>query len=70
MATAFGARAFGTALVVNLDSTDFWSEGPEWAFSDQCLVIEVDYQSGSKRYRWQTQSAKLLDLSAVGAQCL
>jgi hypothetical protein len=53
MATAFGARAFGTALVVIMDSTDFGDKGPEWAFSDQCRVIKVDYQSGSKQRRLQ-----------------
>ncbi len=31
MATAFGVRVLGTALVVILDSTDFRDKGPEWA---------------------------------------
>src|SRR6266498_359379 len=31
MATAFGVRVLGTALVVILDSIDFRDKGPEWA---------------------------------------
>jgi hypothetical protein len=33
MAIAFGVRVFGTALLVNLYSTDFRDKGPEWASS-------------------------------------
>ncbi|HZF39051.1 MAG TPA: hypothetical protein VE715_09520 [Blastocatellia bacterium] len=33
MATAFGVRLLGTALVVLLGATDFWYKGPEWASS-------------------------------------
>jgi len=49
MATAFGVRLLGTALVVLFDSTDFRDKGAGWALSDRCCKIEVDYQSGSKQ---------------------
>src|SRR5262245_23799919 len=48
---AFGARVFGTALVVTLGSTGFWDKGRSDSFFDHCRRIEVDYQSGSKHPR-------------------
>jgi hypothetical protein len=38
MTAAFGVRAFGTALVVTPDSTDFGGKRLEWIFSGRCRV--------------------------------
>jgi hypothetical protein len=49
LATAFGVRLFGTALVVISDSTDFRGRKTPWTLSDHCRKIQVDYQSGSEQ---------------------
>jgi len=49
MATAFGVRLIGTALVVISDPTNFRDEWRSGSLSDHCRRIEVDYQSGSKQ---------------------
>jgi hypothetical protein len=49
VATAFGVRLFGTALVVISDSTDLRGRKTHWTLSDHCRKIQVDYQSGSKQ---------------------
>src|SRR5262245_41048339 len=55
MAPAFGVRLLGTALVVISGFYRFpWQRTRVGFLSDHCRRIKVDYQSGSKRYRWQT----------------
>jgi hypothetical protein len=50
MATAFGVRLLGTALVVKLGSYRFPRQRTRvGSLSDRCCKIEVDYQSGSKQ---------------------
>jgi len=51
MATAFGVRALGAALVVISGPTDFRDEGRGGLPLHQCDSIEVDYQSGPERRR-------------------
>jgi hypothetical protein len=52
MATAFGARLLGTALVVISGFYSFPRQRTRVGFlSDHCRRIEVDYQSGSKQRR-------------------
>ena len=48
---AFGAHAFGTALVVFFDSTGFRYKGCDGTHSDHYCNAEVDYQSGPERMR-------------------
>jgi hypothetical protein len=48
MATAFGVRRFGAALVVILDYTDFGDEGTSGSLSNHFRDIRDDYQSGTK----------------------
>jgi phosphate transport system substrate-binding protein len=48
MATAFGVRLPGTALVVIPPPADFRGQGGSGFFSGHCQRIEVDYQSGTE----------------------
>jgi len=49
MATAFGVRALGTALVVICGFCSLQRQETRWASFYHCQCIEVDYQSGPER---------------------